>query len=303
MANGNGLTATGLSHLVIPVDDLAVAGFYRDTLGFAQGPSDAIAACGRSVTLEGADGGLVVLYEDKDRPDLTATGVHQAYGVDAAARKRILDALAAQGIEVHGYKEDNPEEEADNCYFFDPTGNRIQLVARNEGAAHPALDHAALQVANMWWAETFYQHTLGCAVTHRCGWKTADYTRAQLWADGIEDMAPGTRRMDKRYSSMVNKQEMPRVNLQIYLRIGKAPFAIYLANRHLQESPEEACIGTPRTAFAVTAAALDDACRRLDAAQWKYEGPVAQKDGPVTRAVYFRDPGGNFIELCERRDS
>jgi catechol-2,3-dioxygenase len=303
LANGNGLTATGLSHLVVPVDDLAVAEFYRDTLGFGPGPADSVAECGRSVTLQGAEGGLLVLYEDKDRPDLKATGVHQAYGVSASARGRILDALAAQGIEVHGYKEDNPEEEADNCYFFDAAGNRVQLVTRNTESEHPALDHAAIQVANMWWAETFYQKALGCAVTHRCGWKTDDYTRAQLWADGVEDMAPGTRRMDKRYSSMVNKKEMPRVNLQIYLRIGQAPFALYLANRHFQESPEEARIGTPRTAFAVTAATLNEACRRLDAAQWKYEGPVNHKDGPLARALYFRDPGGNFIELCERRDN
>jgi len=301
LANGDGLTATGLSHLVVPVDDLAVAAFYRDTLGFGPGPADSIAECGRSVTLQGADGGLLVLCEDKDRPDLTATGVHQAYGVGAGARKRILDALATQGIEVHSYKEDNPDEEADNCYFFDPTGNRIQLVTRRADSPHPALDHAAIQVANMWWAETFYERTLGCAVTHRCGWKTGDYTRAQLWADGIEDMAPGTRRMDKRYSAMVNKKELPRVNLQIYFRIGETPFAVYLANRHFQESPEEACIGTPRTAFAVSATALDNACRRLESAQWRFKGPVVQKDGPVARAVYFRDPGGNFIELSERK--
>jgi len=293
----------GLSHLVVPVDDLATAEFYRDTLGFTAGPDDAIADCGPSVSLQGDDGGLVVLSQDKSRPDLTATGVHQAYGVGATQRQRILAALAAQGIAVHGYKEDNPAEESDNCYFFDPAGNRIQLVARNGETERPALDHAAIQVANMWSAETFYQHTLGCAVTHRCGWKTADYARAQLWADGKEDMAPGTRRMDKRYSSMANKKELPRVNLQVYFRAGETPFAVYLANRHFQESLEYACIGTPRTAFKVSAAMLDDTCRRLEAAQWRFKGPVTQKDGPVARALYFRDPGGNFIELSERRET
>jgi len=270
----------GLSHLVVPVDDLATAEFYRDTLGFTAGPDDAIADCGPSVSLQGDDGGLVVLSQDKSRPDLTATGVHQAYGVGATQRQRILAALAAQGIAVHGYKEDNPAEESDNCYFFDPAGNRIQLVARNGETERPALDHA-----------------------HRCGWKTADYARAQLWADGKEDMAPGTRRMDKRYSSMANKKELPRVNLQVYFRAGETPFAVYLANRHFQESLEYACIGTPRTAFKVSAAMLDDTCRRLEAAKWRFKGPVTQKDGPVARALYFRDPGGNFIELSERRET
>lgn len=299
--HGDGMTATGLSHLVITLDDLAQAEFYRDTLGFAPAATDAVNGCGRSLALTAADGGMVVLTEEKNRPDLSATGVHQAYGVGAKARARILDALAAQGIEVADYHEDNPAETQDNCYFTDPAGNRIQLVARTEDAPLPAIDHAAVQVANMWWAETFYEKTLGCAVAHRSGWKTADYARAQAWADGEEHMAPGTRRMDKRYSSMVNRREVPRVNLQIYLRVGDAPFAVYLANQHFQEPPEEALVGAPRTAFAVDAATLDDACRRLDAAQWPFRGPDVHADGPIARAVYFKDPGGNFIELTERR--
>lgn len=300
--DGQNLAAEGLSHLVVEVEDLSIAEFYRDVLGFQEAGSDALPECGTSRALRAADGGLVVLAHRTDRPDLTATGVHQAYGVRPETRARIADVLAAHGIPVFSYKEDRPAEERDNFYFHDPAGNRIQLVtstAANGGP--PALDHAGVQVANMWWAETFYTGTLACAVEHRVGWKTADYARAQLWAEGKEDMAPGTRRKDRRYSSMVNQRELPRVNLQIYLRIGEVPFAVYLANQHFQEPPEEALAGTPRTGFAVSEETLAQVCRRLDAERWPFRGPVAHGAGPVAKSLYFKDPGGNFIELAVRR--
>ncbi len=300
----DGLAASALSHLVVTVDDLGRADFYRDTLGFAVAGHDMIAACGASVTLAGANGGLLVLSRAENRPDLSATGVHQAYAVAPKARGAIRERLAAQGIAVHSYKEDRPAEEGDNFYFTDPAGNRIQIVAdpaRADGP--PALHHAAVHVANMWWAETFYTTTRGCAVEHRVGWKTADYARAKLWAAGKEDMAPGTRRMDKRYTSMVANREMPRVNLQIYLRIGNVPFALYLANQHIQEPPEEILIGTPRTGFAVSAAMLEATRRRLDQARWPHSGPTVHKDGVLAQSLYFKDPGGNFIELCVRNDA
>lgn len=301
--NSNGLSTAGLSHLVIEVDDLAAADFYRDTLGFTEAGRDMIAECGASVALNAAGGGLLVLTERKQRPDLSKTGVHQAYGVGEGARARIADALAAQGIAVATYKEDRPAEEKDNFYFQDPAGNRVQLVRLAANGGPPALDHAGVQVANILWAEDFYTRTLACAVEHRVGWTTADYARAQLWADGEEDMAPGTRRMDKRYTSMVNQREVPRVNTQIYLRVGEVPFAVYLANQHFQEPPEEELVGTPRTAFAVTDAALEDARRRLEAAKWPHRGPVGHGGGPIVRSLYFKDPGGNFIELAVRKDA
>ncbi len=299
-----GLTAKALSHLVIEVDDLAVGGFYRDVLGFAPLGSDMIGNCGASVTLGAANGGLLVLSRRDDRPDCSATGVHQAYAVGKAARATIAAALKDRGIAVHTYKEDRPAEEADNFYFADPVGNRVQIVARDDAAGRPpTLDHAAVQVANIWWAEVFYTQTLGCAVEHRVGWKTTDYARAQLWADGKEDMAPGTRRLDQRYSSIVNKKAMPRVNLQIYLRMGAVPFAVYLANQHFQEPPENMLAGTPRAGFSVTNETLDNTARILDAARWPQHGPVLIGEGPIARALYFKDPGGNFIELAVRREN
>jgi catechol-2,3-dioxygenase len=294
-----GLAASALSHLVVEVNDLSAADFYRDILGFAEAGRDMIEG-GASVALAAAAGGFVILVENKDRPDLTETGVHQAYGVSRARRAMITEALAARGTAVATYHEDRPAEETDNCYFSDPAGNRIQLVVRDDAGDVPVIDHAAVQVANMWWAERFYTQTLGCAVDLRVGWKTADYARAQLWADGKEDMAPGTRRMDKRYSSMVNRSEVPRVNLQVYLKIGAAPFALYLANRHFQEPPEERLRGTPRSGFAVSAGMQDQACRILDGANWPWERDEQNSGGPFARSLFFKDPGGNFIELAVR---
>jgi catechol-2,3-dioxygenase len=301
--NSSNLSATGLSHLVIEVGDLSIAEFYRDTLGFTEAGHDVINDCPASVALAGADGGFLVLAKGEDHPDLNTTGVHQAYRIDAKNRARIKDALEQQGIAIHTYKEDRPAEEEDPFYFTDPAGNRVQLVTRSQSEGPPLLDHAAVQVANMWWSEVFYTQTLACAVEYRVGWKTADYARAKLWANGKEDMAPGTRRMDKRYTSIVKNREVPRVNLQLYLRIGQTPFAIYLSNQHFQEPPEESLVGAPRTAFAVSADTIDQTCRRLEAARWPLKGPVAHGGGPIIRSLYFKDPGGNFIELAQRADA
>jgi len=296
------VSISGLSHLVVEVGDLAAArDFYRDVLGFAEAATDPWPHCGVHALLAAADGAHLVLAERRGRPDLGATGVHQAYGVGPEARARIADRLAALGVEVFRYKEDRPAEEADNFYFLDPAGNRVQLVAAHAvNGGPPALDHAAVQVENILRAERFYAGTLPGGVEHRVGWRTADYARARAWGDGKEDMAPGTRRWDKRYTSMVNQREVPRVNTQIFVRLGPAAFGIYLANQHFQEPPEEALAGTPRTAFAVPAGGLEAARGRLEAAGWPHEGPLRHgKGAPLAASLYFKDPGGNFLELAE----
>ncbi|MFM2129762.1 MAG: Glyoxalase/Bleomycin resistance protein/Dioxygenase superfamily, partial [Pseudomonadota bacterium] len=171
------LTARALSHLVIEADDLAIADFYRDALGFTAAGSDLIAECGASVALNAAGGGLLVVSRRTGRPDLSATGVHHAIAVGPKTRERIAGALLSEGIEVKTCKEDRPAEAGDNFYFTDPAGNRVQIVTRaGLDGGPPALDHAAVQVANMWWAEVFYTQTLACAVEHRVGWKTEDYS-------------------------------------------------------------------------------------------------------------------------------
>jgi catechol-2,3-dioxygenase len=291
----------GLSHLVIQVSDTErAANFYHDVLGLkptALSWPEAEAA----TVLAAGDGQHLILVPSEVRPDLTETGVHHAFALTPAAREKAAHVLESQGRDVFTYAEDPPGESADGFYFIDPDGNRIQLIAQTDGGAGgaPVLHHSAIQVADILWAEQFYADVLGLMPVHRVGWATADYARAQAWADGKEDMAPGTRRMDKRYSSIVNNRLVPRVNMQVYFACGAGQLAVYLANQHFQESPEEATTGVPRTGLRVSAAGLARAAERLSEAGWRFQGPLAHDAGlPIAASIYVRDPGGNFIELA-----
>ncbi len=296
----------GLSHIVLEVADAdEAAGFYQDVLGLEGGPIDPWPLCGTSRILAARENRHLILATQADPPDLRDTGVHHAYAVSEGQRDRIAARLDGLGVEIFSYVEDPPDESSGGFYFFDPSGNRVQLVTEPGNAAHalPAFHHSAIQVADILWTEKFYTEVLGLEPVHRVGWNTADYARAKAWAEGKEDMAPGTRRMDERYTVIVNKQKMPRVNMQVYLACGGHVLGIYLADRHMQEPPEEQCVGTPRTAFIVSATGIEAAASRLGDAGWLFEGPVSHAPGlPISASIYFRDPGGNFIELAVSRD-
>jgi catechol-2,3-dioxygenase len=298
------LTVDGIGHLAVAVSDLAAAKeFYKD-LGFAEFGTDVIPQCGSHTALRAASGQMLALVPTAAMLDLRETGVHQAYRVSAAERDVIGARLAAKGATAFTYKEDRTAEENDNFYAFDPSGNRVQLVAVQgaKGSGVLGIDHAAVQVADMLWAEKFYGEDLGLAVDHRVGWKTGDYVRARKWASGEEDMAPGTRRLDQRYTVMVDRKTVPRCNMQLFYRMGDAVIGIYLANKHFQESPEEQAIGTPRIAFTASRDELARMAKLIAATGKPVEGPVVHPASSVLEAsVYFRDPGGNFIELCTPR--
>lgn len=299
------LALEGIGFLAVPVLDLSAAREFYSDLGFTEVGADVIPNCGAHVAFRAASGQLLALVVSPDAPDLRDTGVHQAYRVSGAERDAIGKRLAAKGASVFTYKEDRPGEDNDNFYIFDPSGNRVQLVAvQNSSNATGVLgiDHAAVQVADILWTEKFYADDLALPVDHRVGWKTADYVRARKWAAGEENMAPGTRRLDQRYTVMVNRKTVPRCNMQLFLRAGDAILGIYLANKHFQEPPEEQAIGTPRIAFAAKREELDRAAKLIAAAGKAVEGPVVHgKDCVLEASVYFRDPGGNFIELCTPR--
>lgn len=302
------LELAGISHLVVEVGDLAQAsGFYTRVLGFKEVGRDVLPNCGTHVALKSPAGQWVALVSNPDRLDLKEMGVHQAYRVSTAAKTAISAKLLAEGIEIKTYKEDRAVEEVDNFYFYDPSGNRVQLVVAKNATATDGIsgiDHAAVQVADMMWAEEFYTNELRLAVDHRVGWNTADYARARKWAAGEEDMAPGTRRNDTRYTVMVNRKTVPRANMQIFVRVGgNSVLGVYLANKHFQEPPEELIIGAPRTAFTVSSrAALDNAAKLLKSKERPFEGPVAHpQSSPIEASLYFKDPGGNFLELSVPR--
>ena len=302
------LDLAGISHLVVEVGDLDKAvDFYSRILGLKLIGKDLLPGCGPHAALKSASGQWVALVSNPARLDLREMGVHQAYRVSIAAKTAISARLLAAGIEIKTYKEDRPAEDGDNFYFYDPDGNRLQLiVAKNALSADGinGIDHAAVQIADMMWAEEFYTNELKLAVDHRVGWNTADYARARKWAAGEEDMAPGTRRLDERYTVMVNRKKVPRANMQIFVGVGGGSvLGVYLANKHFQEPLEEQIVGTPRTAFTVpNRAGLDSAARLLASHGRKSEGPVAHpQSSPIEASLYFKDTGGNFLELCVPR--
>ncbi|MGE5537791.1 MAG: VOC family protein [Gemmatimonas sp.] len=298
------LDVSGIGYLVVEVTDIdAAVEFYRRVLRLDVVGRDILPGCGSHAVMK-AGRQLVVLARNPDRLDLRETGVHQAYRVSVAARDAIAASLASEGVEVKRYIEDRPAEERDNFYFFDPSGNRIQLVVSGQARAPgvDGIDHVTVLVADMLRAEDFYLNELGLAEDHRVGWATADYVRARKWAAGEEDMAPGTRRLDKRYTVMVNRKVVPRCNMQLFVRAGDATIGVYLANQHFQEPPEELAVGTPRAALATTRAQLDRTAKALQAKGRVFSGPVTHPaSAPIEASLYFRDTSGNFLELCVPR--
>ena len=58
-----------------------------------------------------------------------------------------------------------------------------------------------------------------------------------------------------------------------------------------------------RIAFAVGRRRFAEAVERARASSIRFEGPVAHPEhGPFGESIYFTDPGGNFMEICWRRD-
>jgi catechol 2,3-dioxygenase-like lactoylglutathione lyase family enzyme len=297
----------GISHVVIEVSDLKRAEeFYREILGFELMDGGA-ADCGASVLLGAASGQSLILSQSAEPRSLPETGVHQAYRVAPRHREAIARNLASRQIDVHTYKEDRPAEERDNFYFYDFDGNRVQLVVSgadsNASGKVLGIDHAAVECHDLEWAEDFYVNVLGLAVEHRVGWRTADYVRGQLWGEGKEDMAPGTRRWDQRYTVMEQKRRIPRPNTHFFLRVGDGVLGIYLATQHRQEPPEEQIVGAPRIGLRVSHSRLDETLKLLKERRFPVHGPVEHPaSSPIAASVYVRDPGANFLELCVPRE-
>lgn len=290
-----------IAALVLPVSDgVRSRDFYQNVLGLGIVGTDIFPNLGAHTVHATGSGQSVVLAGVDDLRDLSDTGVHHALRVNASTRDGIARRLSTNGVEVYNYAEDRNAEKGDNFFFFDPDGNRLQLVtAADDRGGVLSIDHTALLAFDMLWAEKFYVDLLGLPVEGRIGWKTADHARARIWAAGDEDMAPGTRRLDKLYMTMGGQNEVPRANMQLFLRIGVSMLMLYLATRHFQEPPEDQAIGAPRTMFAAARGELDRVAGILEDARQPFQGPIEHgAASPIAASLYFRDPSGNFIELC-----
>jgi len=84
--------------------------------------------------------------------------------------------------------------------------------------------------------------------------------------------------------------------------VGRAKVSLYLADRHLQEAPPEQLRGAPRLALSASAEQIARAAQVLTRHEVAFEGPVQHEAAsPGVQSLYFRDPSGNFLELCELR--
>ncbi len=301
----SGLQVDTINHISIEVSDLKRSEeFYHHLLGFEPLGRDLWPDSGPSVSFRTAEGQSLILSENPRLGPLPETGAHQAYTTTRSSRDAVAKELQHRGIEIHTYREDRPQEVEDNFYFYDPDGNRIQLVASNGQSAGEGnvqgIDHAAVEVVDLEWAEDFYLNILGLPVAHRVGWSTSDYARAKRWGEGKEDMAPGTRRWDSLYSE--NRRRVPRANSQLFIQFGNAVLGLYLATKHRQEPPEEQAVGSPRVAFRTSRRVLDDVARLLDEHRKPFQGPMDHPaSAPIQSSLYLKDPGGNFLELVVPR--
>jgi catechol 2,3-dioxygenase-like lactoylglutathione lyase family enzyme len=298
----------GISHIVVEVSDLQRAEEFYRGLGFEFAGFDRAPESGRSALFRTASSQWLILSESERPRSLPETGVHQAYRVTDFDREAIARKLSAGDVLVHTYKEDRPAEESDNFYFFDPDGNRIQLITARApaGAAGKILgiDHVAIECHDLEWEEHFYANKLGLGVDHRVGWRTDDYARAKLWGEGKEQMAPGTRRWDQRYTVMEQKRRLPRPNTQLFVRVGAEILGVYLATQHRQEPPEEQIVGTPRIGLRTNRQGLEQAAQILAEGRFPIRGPVEHPaTAPIAASLYVKDPGANFLEICVPRQA
>src|SRR4030095_11513278 len=85
--------------------------------------------------------------------------------------------------------------------------------------------------------------------------------------------------------------------------VGRAKVSLYLAGYHRQEPPPEQLRGAPSLALTATAEQIQQATDVLARHAVAYEGPVRHGEAsPAVQSLYFRDPAGSFLELCQLRD-
>lgn len=86
---------------------------------------------------------------------------------------------------------------------------------------------------------------------------------------------------------------------------GDYQLLFFLTEKNLLAQPpdEERQSSGVRHGFAVPHSKFQGMVERIRENDIPFEGPLEHpKGGPLGESVYLRDPGGNFLEICWRRD-
>jgi catechol-2,3-dioxygenase len=136
-----------------------------------------------------------------------------------------------------------------------------------------SISHTGINVGDLKAAEEFYADIFGAQITNRINFNTDDARRGR--------------------------------SVHTTVLLSDWLFAVVLPRGEMPMPPEDQVRGTNgfRHAFHVTRDAFPAVVERLEARGVPFEGPVVHPErGPLGESVYFKDPGGNFIEVCWRRD-
>jgi len=136
-----------------------------------------------------------------------------------------------------------------------------------------SLSHSAICVGNLREAEEFYEDVLGARIVNRVNFNTDDARRGRSI-----------------HSSLV---------------LGDFLFALMLPKDRMPMPPAEQHRGMNgyRHGFAVSPARFNEILERLRERRVPFHGPVSHPErGPLGESIYLKDPGGNFLEICWRRD-
>jgi len=136
------------------------------------------------------------------------------------------------------------------------------------------ISHSGINVVDLKEAEEFYANVFGGLITNRVNFNTDDAKRG--------------------------RSVHTSVSLNDWL------FAMCLPRGELPMPPEEQLRGTNgfRHGFRLGRDAFGQLIERLKLYEVPFEGPVVHPEqSPLGESVYFKDPGGNFLEVCWRRDA
>lgn len=290
-AGNEGLIATqGITGAIIEVSDLAGARSFFEAI-LADSPGE-WTDHGTSLVYQRGEQRIELSQQTQPR-DFGYVGQHIALHVSHARLETIADELQRAGSKVNWWREDHPLERVVTVYAQDPNGAIVQLVA-NDGA--PLLAHIGIPVFDLRLAEPFYTHVLGGQLDYYHGFRTEDRVQAKAWDEGRDPCAPWTRRKIETYT-LHEMVALP--NPQLFFTLGTSRLAVLLANKHVQEPPEEQHKGTPRfvarTDQTPTEVMDQLAHATLSEIPWRQSvGIPFEREGS---SIFLRDPFGNFIEV------